>query len=175
MVHGGRNICIAIGPPMKIISKILSMNELILMAHVLFGVGCVVTTVWVFVDVLNLSEVNLARVRKMSCLAAVFMWCAFVVGGYWYVHFYKSDKAVILKGPWPFAHNFFMESKEHLVILLLMLVTYLPIAAASNLLAGKDARRVVLWVAGVIVLLALMMEGDGAVIAMGVKAGLLAR
>jgi hypothetical protein len=111
----------------------------------------------------------------MSRLAAAFMWFAFLVGGYWYVNFYKADKAIILKGPWPFAHNFFMESKEHLVIMLLLLVTYLPIAAASNLAASKDARRVVLWVAGIIVLLALMMEGDGAVIAMGVKAGLLAR
>ena len=68
-----------------------------------------------------------------------------------------------------------METKEHLVIMLLMLVTYLPIAAASNLLVSQDARRVVLWIAGIIVLLALMMEGDGAVIAMGVKMGLLAR
>ena len=151
------------------------MNELILMAHVLFGVACVITTVWVFVDVLNVSETNLARIRIMSRGAAAFMWLAFLVGGYWYVHFYKADKAVILKGPWPFAHNFFMESKEHLVILLLMLVSYLPIAAAGNLAAGRDARRVVLWVAGIIVLLALMMEGDGAVIAMGVKTGLLAR
>jgi hypothetical protein len=151
------------------------MNEIILMAHVFFGVACVITTVWVFVDVLNLSETNLCRVRKMSRLAAAFMWFAFLFGGYWYVNFYKPDKAIILKGPWPFAHNFFMESKEHLVILLLLLVTYLPIAAASNLSGSKDARRVVLWVAGLIVLLALMMEGDGAVIAMGVKAGLLAR
>jgi hypothetical protein len=56
----------------------------------------------------------------------------------------------------------------------LLLVTYLPIVAASNLSKNKDARRLVLWVAGMIVLLALMMEGDGAMIAMGVKVGLLA-
>jgi cytochrome c oxidase assembly factor CtaG len=68
-----------------------------------------------------------------------------------------------------------METKEHLVIMLLLMVTYLPIAAANNLSANKDARRVVLWVAGMIALLALMVEGDGAIIAMGVKVGLLAR
>jgi hypothetical protein len=34
------------------------VNELILMAHVLFGVACLITTVWVFVDVLNVSETN---------------------------------------------------------------------------------------------------------------------
>ena len=80
-----------------------------------------------------------------------------MIGGYWYVFSYKADKAIILKSPWPFAHSFFMETKEHLVILLLMLATYLPIAAAGHLLANKDAR------------------GEGATIAMGVKAGLLAR
>ena len=42
------------------------MNELVLMAHVLFGVACLITTVWVFVDVLNVSETNLARIRTMS-------------------------------------------------------------------------------------------------------------
>jgi hypothetical protein len=150
------------------------MNELVLMAHVLFGVGCLLTTVWVFVDVLHVSPGNQGRIRKLSCLAAVFMWLAFLVAGYWYVFSYPADKAIILKGPWPFAHNFFMETKEHLVILLLMLVTYLPIAAAGNLTAGKEARRLVLCVAGMVVLLALMMEGDGAMIAMGVKMGLLA-
>ena len=150
------------------------MNELALMAHVMFGVACLVTTLWVFVDVLNVSEANQGRICKMSCAAAVFMWLAFLIAGYWYVFSYPADKAIILKGPWPFAHNFFMETKEHLVILLLMLVTYLPVAAAGNLSSNKDARRVVLWVAGLVVLLALTMEGEGATIAMGVKMGLLA-
>ena len=150
------------------------MNELILMAHVLFGVACIVTTVWVFVDVLNVSETNQNRIRAMSWAAAVSMWLAFVIAGYWYVVFYYADKAVILHGPWPFAHNIFMESKEHLVIMLLLLATYLPIAAAGNLF-DKDARRVVLWVAGIVVPLALMMEGEGGLIAMGVKVGLMAK
>ncbi|MGO9608124.1 MAG: hypothetical protein ACLPT4_00645 [Verrucomicrobiia bacterium] len=151
------------------------MTELILMAHVLFGVACIVAAVWIFVDVLHASEMNQARIRRMSRAAAVFMWLAFCIGGYWNVVFYKVDKAIILKGPWPFAHNFFMETKEHLVIMLLVLVTYLPIAAGNNLAVNKDARRLVLWVAGMIALIALMMEGEGAIIAMGVKVALLAR
>jgi len=110
----------------------------------------------------------------MSRAAAVFMWLAFLIGGYWYVVFYKTDKNIILKGPWPFAHNFFMETKEHLVIMLLLLVTYLPIAAANDL-ANRGARQVMLWVSGLIVLLALLMEGEGGIIAMGVKVALLAK
>ncbi len=150
------------------------MNEIILMAHVLLGVACLVCTLWVFVDALNVSTTNQARIQKMSWAAAVCMWAAFVIAGYWYVTAYGADKVIILKGPWPFAHKFFMETKEHLVILLLLLATYLPIAAANNLAASKDARRVVLWVAGLMVSLALTMEGEGATIAMGVKMGLLA-
>ena len=149
------------------------MNEIILMSHVLFGVGCLVAAIWLFVDVLNANEGNLARIRKLSWGAAGFMWLAFLVGGYWYVTAYKTDKAIILKGPWPFAHNMVMETKEHLVIMLLLLVTYLPIAASNNLVASRDARRLMLWVTATTALLALAMDGEGAIIAMGVKVGLL--
>ncbi|HTB83183.1 MAG TPA: hypothetical protein VK742_05975 [Candidatus Sulfotelmatobacter sp.] len=150
------------------------MNEIILMAHVLFGVACIINTVWVFVDTLNANAANQKRIKWMSRAGAVFMWIAFLAGGYWYVVFYPADKALILKGPWPFAHNYFMETKEHLVIMLLLLATYLPIATANNLLESKEARRLVLWVAALIPIMGLMMEGHGAVIAMGVKMGLLA-
>src|ERR1700689_5313845 len=121
------------------------MNEIILMAHVFFGVACIVATVWVFVDVLNASETNQGRIRKMSLAAGAVMWRSFLIGGFWYVVFYKADKNIILTGPWPFAHSFFMETKEHLVIMLLLLATYLPIAAANDLMAKPAARRLVLW------------------------------
>jgi len=149
------------------------MNEIILMSHVLFGVGCMLAAVWLFVDVLQVNEGNLARIRRLSWGAAGLMWIAFVIAGYWYVVSYKVDKAIILKGPWPFAHNIVMETKEHLVIMLLLLVTYLPIAASDNLVASKDARKLMLWLTGIIALLALAMDGEGGLIAMGVKIGLL--
>ena len=149
------------------------MNEIILMSHVLFGVGCMIAAVWLFVDVLQVSDGNLVRIRRVSWVTAVLMWIAFVIAGYWYVVSYKVDKAIILKGPWPFAHNLVMETKEHLVIILLLLVTYLPIAASDNLVGSKDARKLMLWVTGIIALLALAMDGEGGLIAMGVKVGLL--
>jgi hypothetical protein len=149
------------------------MTEIILMAHVLFGMACIILAVSVFVDVLNVSATNLGRIRLMSWAMAGAMWLAFLIAGYWYVVFYKVDKAIILKGPWPFAHSFFMETKEHLVIMLLLLVSYLPIVASNNLVASQAARRLMLWVAGMIAVIALMMDGEGAIIAMGVKVGLL--
>jgi hypothetical protein len=148
------------------------MNELILMSHVALGVGCIVATVWLLVDVLNAHADNLTRIRWVSRLVAACMWLSFVVGGYWYVVEYKVDKAVILKGPWPFAHNLFMETKEHFVITLLLVATYLPIAAANNLAVNRGARRLVVCLAVMVLVLGLMAEGNGGVIAMGVKTGL---
>ena len=143
------------------------------MAHVLFGVACLVTAAWLFVDVLHANVNNLARIRTMSTGAAAFMWLAFLVGGYWYVTFYKVDKGIILNGPWPFAHNLVMETKEHLVIMLLLLATYLPIVARESLHASPGARKLMLWLTASIAVLALFMDGEGAIISMGVKVALL--
>ena len=152
-----------------------NFSDVILMTHVLFGMLCIVTSVWVFVDVLHASEANQARIRTMSLAVALFMWLAYLIGGYWYVVFYSTDKALILKGPWPFAHNFFMEMKEHVALMLLLLATYLPIAASSSLFSNRSARSVVLCVAGLIVLIGMALDGSGAIIGMGAKVGLLAK
>jgi predicted membrane channel-forming protein YqfA (hemolysin III family) len=67
-----------------------------------------------------------------------------------------------------------MEMKEHVAIMLLLLATYLPIAAASNTAVNKAARKVVLWVTGLIVLIGVAIDGAGAIIGIGVKVALLA-
>lgn len=149
------------------------MTEVILMAHVLFGMLCIIAAVWLFVDVLNANEGNQGRIKTMSIAVAVFMWLAYLVGGYWYLVFYAADKAVILKGPWPFAHKFFMEMKEHVVIMLLLLATFLPIAASNNLVINKSARKLMLWVVGLVVLIGVAMDGSGAIIGIGAKVGLM--
>ena len=149
------------------------MNEMVLMAHVFFGMLCIIFSVWLFVDVLNARESNQTRIRTVSILVPAAMWLAYFIGGYWYVVSYGSDKALILKGPWPFAHSFFMEMKEHVVIMLLLMTTYLPVAASHNLSVNKAARKVVLWVDGLILLIALAMDGAGAIIGLGAKVALL--
>lgn len=149
-------------------------SELILMLHPAMGVPAILMAVWVFVDALNNGEAGRVRMRWVSLFCALLMWLSYIVGGYWYVNFYAADKALIIAGPWPFAHSFFMEVKEHLFFSLLLLATYLPIAVFS-LSAGRSALRgVVLWVSAWIVLLGLGMEGAGAFVSMGAKVALLA-
>jgi hypothetical protein len=135
---------------------------------------CLLGSLWVFIDTLHAAPAHLPRIRAMSLGVALAMWAAYLIAGYWYMVFYPADKAIILKGPWPAAHSFFMESKEHFVIMLLLAATYLPIAAANDLAASPGARRIVLWLSGTVAALALAADFFGAVIAMGVKVGLLA-
>jgi hypothetical protein len=148
-------------------------NNVLLLIHPALGGLAMLCSLWVFVDTLNVSEASLARIKNISILCAILMWLTYIIGGFWYVAYYAPDKAVIKAGPWPFAHGFFMETKEHVFLMLLLLATYLPIAASGNLVASKAARKVVLWVAGLIVPISLSMEGSGAIISIGVKIGLL--
>jgi hypothetical protein len=148
------------------------MENIMLLLHPATGGLATLTALWVFVDTLNANEASLARAQKASILCAVLMWLTYFLGGYWYVVYYAADKAIIKAGPWPFGHDFFMEVKEHVFLMLILLATYLPIAA-SDLTSGKAARKVVLWVSGLIVPTALSMEGSGAIISIAVKVGLL--
>jgi len=151
----------------------MSLREIILMLHVAFGLACLLGSVWVFVEVLNASPGNLARIRAVSLGVAGVMWLSIIVAGYWYLTFYGADKRVILGGPFPPSHNFFMETKEHLVITLLLLATYLPIVTGNNLIENNGARRLALWISALVAFLALAADGMGGVIALGVKMGLL--
>jgi hypothetical protein len=79
----------------------------------------------------------------------------------------------VLNGPWPFAHNIFMETKEHLFFATAVLALLLPIAAREKLDSNSAARRLVLSVAALVAITGLAMEGAGAVIDHGVKVALL--
>jgi hypothetical protein len=149
------------------------MTNFLLMSHAVLGSLLGLAGVWLFVDVLNAKEENQARIRIMSLIIAGLMWLTYLLAGYFYVTFYYVDKAFILKGSWTFAHDFFMESKEHVVMMLLLLATFLPVIAYNNPVANKGARKIVLWATGLLILTTVAMEGAGAIISMGVRVALL--
>jgi len=138
----------------------------------MFGVLGILAATWVLVDALNANPGNHDRMKGMTKAVAVLIWLSYLVGGYWYVLHYGADKAVIIKGPWPFAHGFFMETKEHVFFMLLMIATLLPIAASEDL-GNKAAQKFVAWMAGLVIALGLLMEGSGAIISIGAKLGLM--
>jgi hypothetical protein len=150
-------------------------TDLILMLHPSLGVLAILATVWLCAEALNASAANQSRIRLASVAVAALMWGAYLVGGYWYVNLYGADKALIKAGPWPFAHDFFMETKEHVFFALLLLATFLPIAARANLATHRGARQLVIGSGALVVAFGLAMEGAGAFISMGAKLGLLAK
>lgn len=150
----------------------VGIGDVILLAHAAFGALGTLFALWVFVEALNASEANSSRTRNIAFLVAASMLVAWVLGGYWYLHYYAADKALILKGPWPFAHNIFMETKEHLFFLVLVLSFYLAIVSRTKLYGNSSARKMVLCVAMLIVLTGLTMEGFGAIVNHGAKVAL---
>lgn len=146
-----------------------------LLLHPTFGVLGMVAAVWVFVETLNASKNNEARIRSMAMISAVLIWLAYITAGYFYVLYYGADKAVIKAGPWPWAHGLFMETKEHVFFLTLLLATFLPIATSGAIAGNAAKRKVILWSSAGVGLLALAMEGAGAIISMGAKLGLAAK
>ena len=151
----------------------ISSSDVILLSHAGFGVTGCMAALWVFVEALNARPENAARIRAAALIAAVCIAAAWICGGYWYVHFYPPEKALILKGPWPFAHNLFMETKEHLFFVTGILALLLPIATRETLYFNSGARKLVLSVAGLVAISGLAVEGAGAVIDHGVKVALL--
>jgi hypothetical protein len=150
----------------------ISSSDVILLAHATFGVVGCMAALWVFVEALNARPANTGRTQTAALVTAICMAAAWICGGYWYVHFYPAEKAWILKGPWPFAHNIFMETKEHLFFVTAILAFLLPVATRENLSSNSAARKLVLCVAGLIAITGLAVEGAGAVIDHGVKIAL---
>ena len=149
------------------------MQNFLLLTHPATGGLATLAALWVFVDTLNASGESEARIKKVSLICAGLIWLTYFLGGYLYVMDYAADKEIIKAGPWAFGHNYFMEVKEHVFLMLLLLATYLPIAAFDKLAYNKAARKIVLWVSGLIVPISLSMEGSGAIISLAVKIGLL--
>ena len=151
----------------------ITTSDVVLLAHAAFGVTGCLAALWVFIDTLNPRAGNAERIRSAALIAAVCIAAAWVCGGYWYVHFYPAEKTLILAGPWPFAHNLFMEIKEHLFFVTGILAFLLPIATRESLHTNTAARKLVLSVAALIVVTGMAIEGAGAVIDHGVKVALL--
>lgn len=145
------------------------MNDIILFAHPTLGVLATMAAVWVLVEAINASEANQGRIQAAACTVAGLVFATYVVGGYWYVNFYAPEKAAILKGPWPFAHNLFMESKEHIFFGLLVLAILLPFVARQKLASNWSAKVMIMLLAVLVIGNSLAMEGAGAVINHGAK------
>lgn len=154
-------------------------KELMIMPHVLFGVFAILFALWVAVEAVNSSETNQNRLKLASIGTTLFLWLSYLSGGWWYVVYYgaavsNSEKSIILAGPWKWSHSFFMETKEHIFFMLILLSLLLPIVTFRNpVFKNRKIRNLTIVIALTIVVLGLGMEGFGAMISKGVKVSLM--
>ena len=149
------------------------MREFLLMIHPTTGALAIFCAIWFMVEVLNASESNRGRTRLAALSSMWLMVATYIAGGYWYVVYYAADKAVILKGAWPFAHTFFMEAKEHAFFITLILSMFLVIVARrEDFVRSRSARVLAVWVGLLVIASAFAAEGAGSLVAMGVRMGL---
>ncbi len=151
----------------------MPMKDILLFLHPTFGVLALVASVWVFVEALNASEANQQRIWIGSlAVAALFVVTWFFAGWYYTIYYGHGDQQIIVKGPVPWAHNFFMETKEHLFFIPAILALFLPFVARVRLSMNRQARSMVLVVTALIALNVLAIEGAGAIINWGAKTAL---
>ena len=152
------------------------MVQAVLMLHVLFGVLAIMIAVAVLVYLVNVKEQNIPRIKNLSILVALSTILSYLIGGYWYVTYYAAERDIIRAGPWPWAHTFFMEVKEHIFFVLLFLSIYLPIVVyKDSLLKNEENRKLALIVVVFIILIGLAVDGSGAIISRGLIMSLLGR
>lgn len=148
------------------------MREILLFIHPTLGILGMLGALWIFVEILRPDEAGLRRIRIASVLVAGAFALTWISGGIWDSAYYEADRAVMASGAWALAGNLTMETKEHLIVLILLMAFYLPLLAF-----GAEQRRLqavrlpLMTVAGLIVLNTLAMEGFGAVLAQSVHVG----
>ena len=151
----------------------MPLKDILLFLHPTFGVLAVVASVWVFVEALNASDANQYRIWLGSlAVAALFVLTWFFAGWYYTVYYGHGDQLLIVKGPVPWAHDFFMETKEHLFFIPAILALFLPFVARVRISTNKPARSMILVVTALIALNGLAIEGAGAIINWGAKMAL---
>lgn len=151
----------------------MPFKDILLFIHPTFGVLGMLAAVWVFVEALNATDANQQRIWRASIATAGLFVLTWFFAGWFYTIYYKTgDQQLILKGPVPWAHDFFMETKEHLFFIPLVLALYLPFVTRLRLSVNKPARLMVLVVAALIALNGLALEGAGAIINWGAKTAL---
>ncbi len=148
-------------------------NSLVMLSHAIAGVFTHLALVWLYVESLNASEKNQKRIKLATYHVVFWITLSFVVGGFWYINYYPSDKEIILKSNFAFAHKFFMETKEHIFFILLILAYYLPfVTLKHDLSQNRVARKTTIALVSVMGIIILYMEGAGAIIGQSVKLAL---
>ncbi|MHA1993967.1 MAG: hypothetical protein ACW97Z_05465 [Candidatus Hodarchaeales archaeon] len=158
-------------------------NEWMILGHATLGSFAAFSSVWLYVELLHAKNENVTRVKFLSIAVTVFVWISYLIGGLFYVNDYSTLDKYIIKGSsdlgfagstWTFAHAFFTETKEHFFLIGVFLVLFLVLLAyRTNFVNDPKANRLMRSIVGTLVIGGIVMEGWGAIMAMGVRLGMI--
>ncbi len=139
----------------------------LLVAHVILGLLGITFFVMVTVSLMR-GQLRLRFIQWSAFLGLVSFIASWVTGGYYYATYYgKAVKPIIKAGQYPWVHNFVMEAKEHVFLII-------PFIAASVWLASwllgdsfealPGLKRAALFLSWTIVILGVAITISGMVI-----------
>lgn len=157
-------------------------NEILMLIHATMGSGAILASTWLLVELFNAKDSNIQRIKIASVITNVFVWLSYILGGWYYVYDYSTLDKYIIKGSteldftgslWKFAHGFFTESKEHFFFLGIVIALYVLILAyRTSFVTDKKSRQAMIVLVAILVIGGLTLEGFGAIMAMGVRLGM---
>ena len=155
------------------------MVSFVIGIHAALGEMSAIGFLWIFIELLNPSAKGIKRIRIISLISVMMLFLSWFSGGYYYTNTYgKEVKPLIEDGPNPWAHEVFMETKEHVFLFLpiLSLLTYYIIKKYEiNLIKNKELRKYIILLCLMIFLLAFAMGAMGYLISSGARAAMEAK
>lgn len=143
-----------------------------LVLHIIFGVMGVIALYAVWMALLR-AKPSFKFLRVSSISAFVFLVLSWITGGYYYSKYYGTEvKPVIKEGQYPWAHDIFMESKEHVFLFLPFLAFVLAVAIfllRDQLTSESKLKRALIFLAGLSFLLGVAITLSGVVISGAVR------
>jgi len=116
------------------------------------------------------GAVNGKIFRGLAVATAVFLWLSWFTVIHTYTVAYAGDRTVLKGNPQTaIAHNFGMETKEHIFYTGLFLGTILPIVAYTVDPKSPGGRRLFMWMLVLLIIGGFLMEGLGAWVSASAK------
>ncbi len=148
-------------------------NAFLILGHATFGMLAGFLLVYTYALIHYASEENIKLIRWAGTIGAISAFIGIWLGLDFYLHSYNADKAIIKSGSWAISHAFFMETKEHVLILgIFILILALIMLWTSEPQNDESAKKLLKWLLGTLFLGSLFLEGWGAIIAFGLRVGL---
>ena len=149
-------------------------DAFLILGHASLGMLAGFLLVFVFAELRYANEANIMRIRYLGTIGSVIAYIGIYMGLDFYLNSYGDDKAIIKAGDWNWAHSYFTETKEHIMILGIFIL-FITILALWKTEPHKDpqAKKLLYGLVGMLFLGAIFLEGWGAIMAYGLKVGLI--